>query len=123
MKLNTYQQKILEWAVEDAYGLWEILWGLQGKFPNRTKTELRQVAESEVRELLRKGWISVSRRSGATDEDTPLQRDEAEAALGEEKNWDEPATAAIQVVVGATATGEHIYYEDQLGVSTEQEGS
>jgi len=120
MKMNTYQQKILELAVEDVYGLWEILWRLQSEFPNSSTADLRQTAESALRGLLRKGWISVGRRSGGAGETAPLRPAETEAALVDRKNWDEPALDARQVVVGATAEGERIYYGDQLGVSTEE---
>jgi hypothetical protein len=114
--MNTilYQQKILELAVEDVYGLWEILWGLQSEFPNGAQSELRREAESALRELLRKGWVCVLRRNSTTDEAIQLQPAEASAALADQSNWDEPGIDSAQIVVGATAEGERAYYCKEL---------
>jgi hypothetical protein len=110
MKLSTPQRKILEMCVEDVYGLWEILWGLQELFPDSTPAELRDTAESALKELLAKGWICLFRRRGAAGEEVVLQPEEAGPAISEQRNWDEPTIDAEQIVVGATAVGEQAYY-------------
>lgn len=116
MNVSTQQRKILEMCVEDGYGLWEILWGLQDLFPGSTHAELRDTAESALKELLAKGWIRLFRRNGAAGEEIVLQPEEAGPAISEQRNWDEPTSDSAQIIVGATAIGEQAYYRREKPV-------
>lgn len=110
MSPSTIQFEILETAVEDFYGLWEVVWGLHNLLPDSGESGLRSVAEREIRELLAKGWVSLFRRNGAEGEERPLPPDEVESAVLDQKNWEEPKANSMQILIGATEEGERVYY-------------
>lgn len=112
MDAVTAQNETLELAVEDFYGLWEIIWRFRALSPHSTDPELRTHAENAVRTLLAGGLVALFRRSKVGGEESPVDQNEIEAALSDQSNWDEPKPDSVQMLVGATSLGERVYYRE-----------
>jgi len=84
------REEVLGSAVEDYCCLWEIVWGLRPLLRDSSEDDLRDVAESEIRELLKNGQLALYRRGGVSDNVIPLLASEIEAALAQQTNWQPP---------------------------------
>jgi len=109
------REEVLGSAVEDYCGLWEFVWGLRPLLPDSSEDELRDVAESEIRELVKKGQVALYRRVSVSGDAIPLAASEIEAALARPTNWQPPsAIDSEEIVVGATDLGVRDYYAGAL---------
>jgi hypothetical protein len=115
MKLNPAEYKILELAVDDFFGLWEVIWSLRSVFPGSNQVEIRDIAERALRELLLKGWIFLARRSAISAPEVLIQDNEVNDVLLNEETWREPTRDSMQILVAATEEGERIYYSKDAG--------
>ena len=115
MNQSDRQREILELAVEDLYGLWEIIWRLRSRFPDSKASELRNIAEATVRELVTRGYVVLYRRSKAPERETLLTVDEADTILSIQTSWDDPIGDSVQILIGATEEGKHAYYSLEEG--------
>jgi hypothetical protein len=95
---------ILDLAVEDAVGLWEIGWRAKRVQPPPTLFELIDVTLGMIHEGLLEVVSSSSERE-------PIAAVQAEAEVKNELNWTEPRSAERHVRVVATAKGESAYFE------------
>ena len=96
---------ILGLCAEDDYGLWEVLWHVEGRLPVKGKASARVLVADALRELVKMGHVSLAQRTGPAGASRPLSADEVEAVLSEETSWSEPTEAATQFLVGATQVG------------------
>jgi hypothetical protein len=101
---------ILERAVEDYTGLWELIGATQAAMPHSTPTELRSAAENELRKLLERGWITLY-RGVSFDGDQNAVTTAADDSLAEERNWHPPESRSEHLRIGATSAGERAYYD------------
>lgn len=94
---------ILDLAVEDAIGLWEIAWRSRESHPGPTRDELVGV----TLEMVREGLVEVV---SSSDERHALSDADAAAEVRDDVNWAEPQSGADHVRIVATAKGERAYY-------------
>jgi hypothetical protein len=111
MNASVVQRELLSLSVEDFYGLWEVLWRVRNLYPERPDSELKEIAETAVRQLLSNGWIALYRQAGV--ERTEIRADEVDALLWDPGNWIEPTSKLSSVVIGATAAGERAYHTER----------
>jgi hypothetical protein len=119
MNRTTGKREILEMATEDFCGLWEIIWRLRDLFPQCLTSELRNKAESAVRELSAKGLIELYRRVGVSGEEKLIPIDEVDRVLSDTASWEEPSKAAVQMLLATTAKGERVYYQKKPNMEVE----
>ena len=55
MALTPDEVELLEDGVDDAYGLWEVVWGLRTRYPQRSERTLIAMSQTIVRDLLAHG--------------------------------------------------------------------
>jgi hypothetical protein len=110
MSVLTEQQiTVLDLAVEDSYGLWEVGWRFRDMYPSLSREDAHASAQRAAVELLRSGYIECVSSSNSPSPGIPLTRDEALAALREGTHWAGPASDGTQFRVHATERGEHAY--------------
>jgi len=101
--MSEAQRLILDLAVEDAIGLWEIVWRSAQLKPAPTRHELVETTLAMVEEgLLR--VLSV------TEEECPLDNAQAASEIQKAANWSVPDVGEHHVRVVATESGERLYY-------------
>ena len=110
MSLSRIQHQLLELAVEDYYGFWEIIWRVRNLLPNSTASQLSEIAATALRDLLSRGWVALYRQVLDTGERTPIEPSEVEAVLADPRSWAEPTSDLTPIVFGATEEGERAYY-------------
>ena len=98
--------------------------GMRNVFPDYDDLELRNVAESTLRSLLAKGWIALHHRIAFKPITTPLEIDQVEAALADQKNWEPPDVGSIEICYTSTEEGEraagyHAYKPPGKGIVDE----
>jgi hypothetical protein len=101
---------ILGLCAEDDFGLWEVLWYVEGRLPGKEKGSARVLVADALRELVKMGHVLLAQRIGPNGPTRPLLGDEVEAVFSEERFWSEPIEGATQILVGATKDGERFYY-------------
>lgn len=116
MNPATVEREILDMATEDFCGLWEIIWRLRDLSPRGLTLELRNKAESAVRELLAKGWIELYRCAGVSVEEKLIPIDELDRVLSEPASWKEPSKGSVQFLLAATPRGERVYYRKKTNI-------
>lgn len=93
-------RRILAAAAEDEYGLHEIRWIVNTDFREVPEEERNELCAWVVRELVNRGWATVSR----LDEDT----DGNAHAAGADSSWDQlldsPRTWEAPPILGIVAT-------------------
>jgi hypothetical protein len=84
--------ELLADAVDDWYGLYEIIWGLRVLYPHADDAERRAVGEAALRDLVAKGWACLLAATYTNDgsKRRPLSPAETEAALGDDASWADP---------------------------------
>ena len=103
------RRTILELAVEDEYGLWELVWRLKTSDPSYTDENVVKLASATVTSLLGDGLVRLYvRKSGESA--VPVHDDDALSVLGIPLNWTEPAEGGAAVLIAATPSGEVAYY-------------
>lgn len=106
----TAERMVLDLAVDDYTGLWEIAWGIEASHPNADMLTVVELAKRAVHSLLEKGYIEIYEgRKFNGDEHRILQPDRR-AVLATEAYWNPPLAADFaHVRVSATEAGEHAY--------------
>ncbi len=92
---------ILERAVEDYTGLWELL-------PLDTSNSSTAV-RAEVQELLKRGWVTLF-RGISFDGDEKVVDSEIDEVLRDKHSWRVPEGSQVHFRIGATVAGERAYY-------------
>jgi hypothetical protein len=112
MKASEIQRRILSLATEDFYGLWEIPSLVKDVFPQLNEQDVRELAETVLRELMDRHLIRLYRGMRFAGEERALAREESESALADANNWIIDASAEKENVrIAATEMGEREYYK------------
>ncbi|HET7035568.1 MAG TPA: hypothetical protein VFI42_07800 [Thermomicrobiaceae bacterium] len=108
--MSAARQQSLSMAVDDSYGLWELLWGLHTDFPEAPPARLRSIARQVLAGLVREGLLTLTfGPAGGAEE--PLAREQALAALDQPGNWAAPGRLGDpETRFFATAAGERAYF-------------
>lgn len=102
---------ILDLVVDDAFGLWELVWRL------RTALEVSagppvNVARDAVERLRRSGLVELWVREWTDDEPVPLRESDRDIELAEQGVWAEPGPNEPQILVVATELGRSALWAD-----------
>jgi hypothetical protein len=115
MKQLSSKHAILDLAVEDFIGLWEVVAAMRDLFPGKNESELRGIAFSVVRQLLEDGLITFYRGREFGGEEVILQPEEAHHVLSKDSNWEWNApTLPEHIRLIATDKGDEAYYSGKL---------
>lgn len=118
MKLTALHREILDLAVEDYYGLWEIEDVVARGLPEPEIARAREVSRSLMLELADGGLIEFYLGTRFAGEERPLAVDEMPDFLVVDRYWDAAGpTSEPHVRIGATKKG-----EEQLQVENPSEG-
>jgi hypothetical protein len=103
------QQAALELAVEDDYGLWEIIWRLRTLQPDLPAASLETLARSAVLDLATQRFVDLFRMDDPVRE--PLSASEAETILNRAQSWLPPNEQPHEYRIAATDAGKREYYK------------
>ena len=102
------ESEILALAVEDYYGLWELLHQPQARQRPWTMSEITEA----VHNLVNRGWVSLYEGSRFDNDHELVPSQDNAAVLYDPTNWRAPDTLwSKQVYVAATPTGEAAYLD------------
>lgn len=112
MTVMNLRASILDMAVDDFIGLWEILWRTRSLVPEGREEEVRLTATDQTRDLLEQGLVALFRGTRFAGDEVPLSRDEALAVLSDADQWEPPPQGdATHVRLAATREGEKAYQQ------------
>ncbi|MDI3339983.1 MAG: hypothetical protein QJR03_05560 [Sphaerobacter sp.] len=103
------EDEALDLGADDLFGLWELLWSLQTRFPAVPATALREVAALALRRLFGQGRVTLVWWDPANDRATHVDPAEVATVLADDANWrppedaDAPHLRFITTAVGRTA--------------------
>ena len=100
---------ILELAVDDYIGLWEILWRARALDESAADEELFSRALSGVDALLENELLIVSEGTVFSGEQRELSQREGLSAVRDWKHWTPPERGANHLRVAATEKGRRAY--------------
>lgn len=101
---------VLDLAMDDYTGLWEIAWGIEASPPKVDMSAAVELAKSAVHALLERGYIEIYEGSKFNGDEHRISQSDRRAVLATEAYWNPPLAADFpHVRVGATEAGEHAY--------------
>lgn len=101
---------ILDLAVDDYTGLWEIRWRANALMPQASAEETYGAALAGTRELISCGFLSAFRGTRFPGDEVALSATEAAAVLEDPHSWDPPIRSGPHVRVAATEAGGRTYF-------------
>jgi hypothetical protein len=107
----TLREAIMDLAVDDYTGLWELRWRAATLFPDNTE-EAERDAREEAERLVAEGLLALY-DVAAGGEPAPIPTAAALATIRNPDAWAEP-TEAHELRVAATPEGEKAYQEGRL---------
>jgi hypothetical protein len=114
MKLISATNAILDLAVDDYTGLWEVVAAMREIYPNHNDLDLKDTAVNAIKQLLKDDYIHIYQGDNFSGEETKLKPAKACAALSDEKYWAwEAAELREHIRLAATGKGEKAYYHRQ----------
>lgn len=87
------REEILSDGAEDYFGLYEIIWSLNGQYPDVSRDLKIAAARAVTVDLLNEGRISLYRTVWASNRYDPVQLEEALHAVGTAAPWEDPSDA------------------------------
>ena len=109
MTQEEVEATILEDAVGDYIGLWEINWIMNSLMPDASKRSKREVAEESLRALLLRGMVELFRGVSFLGDQVRVTTDDLDSALAA-PHWQPSVAAREHIRVGATDAGRRAYY-------------
>ena len=106
--MNDFRTAILELAVEDDYGLWEVLWRIKTIEPSLPEAEAVEAARKTVTDLYDRGLVELGRRSGCAWEPAPPE--EIRELLSTPASWEAPQSIDEGFFIRSTASGDNAHY-------------
>lgn len=103
------QRSILDRAVEDYTGLWELIDDPETSSPRRSPAEVHAGINTAVAQLLERGWIALY-RGVSFDGDQHVVTKAANDILNARRNWSPPEGDEEHFRIAATPQGERAYY-------------
>ena len=107
--MDNVRSLILDLAVEDFYGLWELVWRLQTCDPGLSRERAIQAARSALVALHEQDLVELYR--GTKGDPLPITAADVPSLLAEEESWNEPREGTGTLLFGATQKGEEVYYK------------
>ena len=77
--MSDFRETILDLAVEDGYGLWEVLWRITTTRPDISAATAIEAATKTIAEMYEKGLLVLERRNAGIS--TPVSKEEVAAVL------------------------------------------
>lgn len=112
MALTPIDVELLEDGADDAYGLWEVVWGLRTRYPQDSDEDLIAMSQTIVRDLLARRLISLLRADRSHPGQTrfePVQADAIQPSVWDPRYWlpsEEPG--ALDIWYHTTDEGKRI---------------
>lgn len=101
---------ILDLAVEDSYGLPELIARVEGVQPDLSKAEVRQLVRVCVRNMVESGLLLVTRLTVPGGDEPELDHASALEALSDDLEWIDSLHWRSHARVVATERGRKRYY-------------
>lgn len=105
MKSPEILDDVLWLAIEEASGLWEVLWDLKPKYPTVSEEERFAEASKAVSELVSRGWVEVYRSREPSGALEPVPPSSVGSLLADRANWEEPRNGDTSIRIAATDRG------------------
>jgi hypothetical protein len=113
MNTGPVDREILDMAVDDYTGLWEVLNGVrQGELSLGGDPEI--TARAAVSQLISRGWLVLYKAERLGENEAVVEKTQIDHVLGEPRNWLAPEPGVMQYHVAATEAGERHTTEDRL---------
>ncbi|MEX2553661.1 MAG: hypothetical protein WD627_11755 [Actinomycetota bacterium] len=97
------KNEVIDTALDDWLGLYEIIWALNSLAPDVTQVEKRSLAAEVARELIKEPRFQLVRvRWSIPKSEVPLARDQ-ETMLEEPSSWDPPSEGEEYLAITAVA--------------------
>lgn len=97
-------------AVEDYYGLWEVVWRVRALEPEFGDDDVLALARADVLELMERGYVELYGQEELGAQIVPLAPEESERHLQEPNDWQTPQEGRKLLYVGASEKGERRYH-------------
>ena len=105
------RQSILSDGVDDYFGLYEIIWGLNAKYPDMDGSEKLAVAIPVAADMLAQGLIELYASTWTPTSHRQMNAGEAAAAIRDLVSWMPPdERGGGYVAFAATKEGERLYF-------------
>jgi hypothetical protein len=111
MDQTELRNQILSLAVEDYFGLYEIIWQMNEKWSDLEETEKIRYARNQVKSLLQNELIQLFRIEIKGKNPTIIPSKDTHFVLGKSESW-QPGTSFIGFA--ATDKGEKAYFQSPI---------
>jgi hypothetical protein len=108
-----YEAMILDLAVDDFVGLWELLWRANTVAPAIEETVRRTEVQKALAALLEREAVSLFEGSRFAGEECQIPRERALRLINEPVTWDAVGPGEHHIRAGATVSGEEEYRQSQ----------
>jgi hypothetical protein len=108
-ELSDRETAALELALEDLYGLWEVVWRFRQLYPEAADSLLQKWAGDTIRYLFEKGFIDIFQMDLPAATRYPLKQKDVERVLGSPHVWAPPSEQAHEYRIGAAERGRRAY--------------
>jgi hypothetical protein len=88
--IDLVKELILESATDDMTGLYEVIWELNGNFPDITKIDKISVARVAMKELLQRKSIQLYQRFWGVNGDVLIDNANWDDIIDQNKSWEPP---------------------------------
>ena len=103
--LRTVVKDVLWLAFEESE-LYQVIWELNTRYPNRSEAEKREIAKETVFKLVQKGWITLNEFIFPSGQKHQMSTDQADIVLEEESSWGVPIKGNVAYMILLTDLGE-----------------
>jgi hypothetical protein len=104
------ESMLLDAAVDDAIGLWEVTWWVESQYPDESPVARREMAERCLRSLVSRGFVKLFRGTRFTGDEMVVPQDQIDAELIDGR-WDPSEADGEHTRFAATDAG-NSYYQD-----------
>ena len=84
------REQILADGHDDCFGLYEIIWSLNGEYPDAMHEQRVRAARAVIRELLNDGRVALYTAVWASEHYEPMDREAALRAIASPEAWEDP---------------------------------
>ena len=109
-----YETMILDLAVDDFVGLWELLWRANAVAPTTEEATRRKEVEKALTALLERGAVTLYEGSRFAGEEAEIPRDRALRLVEQPVTWDPAGSGERHVRIAATESGEEQYRQSSV---------
>lgn len=118
MTLDPVRFAVLTVAVDDWWGLWELLPDIRAALSAQDQVSDLAGAQEVVRQMLSEGLIRLYVRDGPVGKPLIVEPPLSDVLLEDESSWAVPTAGATQTLVAATEAGEEAYFGGSSGRRT-----